>query len=205
MYTQVRSKYKVYAWNLQYVINQRCPNKQTESQVVCREVVFWAPTLKQHVAASSYLQEQVAEVLSAKQTRSDTQAPGSPGRAVGVLPWRAGVRKSGKTGRGVWAAAGKGLAGSAMETVSAPRSAAYDSEAKVDRADASHPSMPAWTRHGNPEQLIYGACSLRGALQGGQEHLDMDGENTSLIERASEARSAGGEEAGGGTPVQVTP
>ena len=87
MYTQVRSKYKVYAWNLQYVINQRCPNKQTESQVVCREVVFWAPTLKQHVAASSYLQEQVAEVLSAKQTRSDTQAPGSPGRAVGVLPW----------------------------------------------------------------------------------------------------------------------
>ena len=92
-----------------------------------------------------------------------------------------------------------------METVSAPRSSAYDSEAKADRADASHPSMPAWTRHGNPEQLIYGACSLRGALQGGQGHLDMDGENASLIERASEARSAGGEEAGGGTPVQVTP
>lgn len=39
------------------------------------------------MAASSHLQEQVAEVLSAKQTRSDTQVPGAPGRAVGVLPW----------------------------------------------------------------------------------------------------------------------
>lgn len=43
--------------------------------------------MKQHVAASSHLQEQVAEVLSAKQRRSNTGVPGAPGCAVGILPW----------------------------------------------------------------------------------------------------------------------
>ena len=43
--------------------------------------------MKQHVAASSHLQEQVAEVLSAKQRRSDTGAPEAPGRAISVPPW----------------------------------------------------------------------------------------------------------------------
>lgn len=103
--------------------------------------------MKQHVDASSHLQEQVAEVLSAKQTRSDTQVPGAPGRAVGVLPWVSlvgwGEEEWENREGGVRAAAGKGLAGSAMETVSTPRSAAYDPGAKADRANTGHPSMPA--------------------------------------------------------------
>lgn len=41
------------------------------------------------------------------------------------------------------AAEGKGLAGSAMETVRTPRSAAYDPGAKADREDAGHTSMPS--------------------------------------------------------------
>lgn len=41
------------------------------------------------------------------------------------------------------AAVGKGLAGSAMEKVSIPRSAVYDPGAKADRADTGHTSMPA--------------------------------------------------------------
>lgn len=58
------------------------------------------------------------------------------------------------------------------------------------------PEQGTGTHNSSSMVLAPKRCSARG-----QGHLDVDGENASLTERASEAWSAGGEEAGGGTPV----